>query len=516
MRASVVRSISFYLSWLLWAFLLLLALTTSAPGNRTIWSNWYTLLVSYDQDISQIHEKISGPAGPRVISAANAEARFQGFPELQGVTVRELPERLDPEDPRLDPYLRSLPHFFTVRRGEERYHLLLIDRDRSPRSLLAHLRSRLGGGVHRGWPATGEDWIFVDALGANSVLIGGLFLLWAGGVLFFFRSNWLAGVPLLLSFLPAVATGAPGTVAAGLLLFALLHVLKSCRRELRLREEKSYRRVLWALRVPDIIPAGWSLLSVGILLLAAGEGGGVAIRVVGSFFLALLAILLVLVADYRRYVAYEHHPFTATSILTRRFGAPQPKPGLPGTLWGSGGLLLVVLVSLLVPPVKAPPVPAPSGQKLSEVSYEEIAGLFEEGSGDLPNVASYVAHRAFQESILYGGTFDVPVVGEEVVLPTYEMVEGRLRESREAVLRFDQQWLEETLEGGAAYPGVQTVLLSEDRLSGVEYATFDRLYLSNFRPAPLAGALLVAFSPFVLFGLRLARNVGVRSTRGEA
>jgi hypothetical protein len=515
MRASTIRRISFYLSWLLWASLLLLAVSTSAPGNRTIWSDWYTLLVDYDREISEIHERIGEDGGPRVISVANAEARFQGFPELQGVSVRELPERLDPEDPRLDPYLQSLPAFFTVRRGGERYHLLLVEKDRSTRSLLALLRSRLGGGLHRGWPATGEQWILVDALGANSVLVSGLFLLWAGGLLFLFRSNWLAGVPLLLSFLPAVATGAPGTVAAGLLLFALLHVLKSSRRELRLREEKSYRRLFRALRVPEIVPAGWSVLSVGILLIAAGEGGGAAIRVIGSFVLALVAIFLVLLTDYRRYKSYEHHPFTATSILTRRFGAPQPKPGVPGTLWGSGGLLLVVVVSLLVPPVKAPPVPAPAGRELTEISYREMSRLFEDG-GTLPDVASYVAHRAFQESISYGGGFEVPTAGEEVALPTYDMVEGRLRESREVVLRFDEEWLAQTLKAGTTYPGVHTVLLSQERLSGVEYATFDRLYLSNFRPAPLAGALLVAFSPFLLFGLGLARNFGVRSTRGEA
>lgn len=516
MRGSTIRTLSFYFSWLLWAFLLILTLATSAPGNKTIWSEWYTLLVEDEREVAGVHERVSANGGPKVISLANAEARFQGFPELERVAVEELGERLDPKDPRLDPYLRSLPQFFTVFRGEKRYHLLLLERDRSTRRLLTLLRSRLGGGFHRGWPATGNEWILVDALGANSVLIGSLFLLWAAGLLGLFRSNWLSGIPLLLSFLPAVATGAPGTVAAGLLFFSLLHVLKSSRRSLRVQEERSYRRVLRALRVQEIIPAGWSVLSVGILLIAAGEGGGVTLRVVGSFLLAALTILLVLVTDHRRYAAYEHHPFTPTSILTPRFGAPRPQPGILGTVWGSGGLLLVVLVSLLVPPIKAPPVPAPTGEVAQEASYDEIGTLLKSDEDGLPDVASYVAHRAFQESIIYGGSYRVPASGEGVVLPTYDVVDGRLRESQEVVLRFDDRWLAEVLENGEAYPGVQTVLLSEARLSGVEYATFDRLYLSNFRPAPLAGALLVAFSPFLLFGLTVARNLGVRSSKREA
>lgn len=516
MHGSLLRSLSFYFSWLLWGSLLIFAILTSAPGNRTIWDNWYTLLVEDRLDIEEVHHALAGDGGPRVLSIANAEATYQGFPELQRVPVAALEERFDPEDPRLDPYLQSLPSFFSVEGGEKRYHLLLLERDRSPGGMLRHLRSRLGGGLHRGWPATGEEWVLVDALGANSALIGLLFLAWAGGLLFLFRSNWLPGLPVLLSFLPAVATGAPGTVAAGLLLFALLHVLKASRRELRLRRELNYRRVLLALRVPDLVPAGWSVLSVGVLLIAAGEGSLATFRVVGSFFLAMGAIVLVLVTDFRRYASYEHHPFTPTSILTPRFGATRPKPGLPGTFWGSGGLLLVVLVSLLVPPVQAPPVPAPSGMVLEETGYEALGTLMEASDRSLPNVASYVAHRAFQDGIIYGGGYGVPSEGEVVELPTYDIVEGRLRESEEVVLRFDNAWLRKTLEEAAAYPGVHTLLLSQRSVSGVEYASFDRLYLANFRPAPLAGALLVAFSPFFMFGLTLARNLGARSTKREA
>lgn len=516
MHGSLIRSLSFYFSWLLWGSLLILAIVTSAPGSRTIWDNWYTLLLKEGREIEDLHRALNADGGPRVLSIANAEATYQGFPELRRVPVAGLEERFDLEDPRLDPYLKALPSFFTVRQGEKRYHLLLLERDRSLGGMLGHLRSRLGGGLHRGWPATGEGWVLVDALGANSVLIGLLFLIWAGGLLFLFRSNWLPGLPVLVSFLPAVATGAPGTVASGLLLFALLHVLKASRRELRQRRELSYRRILRALRVPELLPAGWSVISVAVLLIAAGEGSAAVLRVVGSFFLAMGAIVMVLVTDYLRYASYEHHPFTPTSILTPRFGAARPKPGLPGTFWGSGGLLLVVLVSLLVPPVQAPPVPSPSGVVLEDTGYEALGTLLKASDGGVPNVASYVAHRAFQDAILYGGGYGVPSRGEVVALPTYDMVEGRLQESREVVLRFDDAWLRETIEEAEAYPGVHTLLLSQASFSGVEYASFDRLYLANFRPAPLAGALLVAFSPFFMFGLTLARNLGVRSTKREA
>lgn len=516
MHGSAIRTISLSLSWLFWACLLAVILATSAPGNRTIWAEWYTLLVEEGRDIEEVHRAITAEGGPTVLSFANAEALYQSFPELERVGVATLSDRFDPEDPRLDPYLEALPSFFSVAGGERRYHLLLLRQERSTQGMLRLLRSRLGGGLHRGWPATGDGWLLVDALSANSLLIGLLFLIWAGGLLFFFRSIWLPGLPLLLSFLPAVATGAPGTVAAGLLLFALLHLLKASRRELRLRTGRSYRRVMRALKVPELLPAGWSVLSVGVLLIAAGEGGGAALRVVGSFFLGMVAILLVLVTDFLRYTSYEHHPFTPTSILTRRFGAPKPKPGLPGTLWGSGGLLLVVIVSLFIPPVQAPSVPAPSGRVVEEEGYAALERLLLEAEGGLPNVASYVAHRAFQESITYGGSYRIPAKGEAVALPTYDVVDGRLEESREVVLRFDEGWLREVLSEGTAYPGLQTLLLSQGRFSGVEYASFDRLYLSNFQPAPLAGALLVAFSPFFMFGLTLARNLGVRSSKREA
>ena len=517
MRASAVGTVAFYFSGLLWLGFLISLTVTSAPGSREIWDDWYLLLVDNARDLDEVHSAITKSDGPGVLSLVNAEARYQGFPDLKTVAVRELPDRFDELDPRYDPYLRSLTSFFSVDRGGERYHLLFLERDRSTRALLPLLRNRLGGGFYRGWPATGNGWILVDAVGSISPLIAALFLLWAVGLLLFFRGDRLAGLPLLLSFLPAVGTGAVGTVAAGLLLFAMLHYLKAARRELRLRHEWGAFRVPAALRVPELTPTLWSVLAVTGMLLAAGVPPAVGIRVLATLLLAGAALLLTLVADDRRYETYEHHPFTFTSILTRRFGGRIPKPGIKGTVWGGGGLLLIVVTALLVPPYTLPEVPFPTDFAPESRTLAALDPLFTTGQRlGVPNGATYLAHRAYQDSISYGGTYRLPNEGETVVLPTYDVVDGRLEEVNEVVLTFDEEWVERTVESGREYLGVQTILLSEGVSTGVEQASFDRLYLSNFRPAPLAGAVLFAFSPFFLFGLTVARNLSVRSTKREA
>ncbi|MFP4329129.1 MAG: hypothetical protein ACLFP6_00270 [Spirochaetaceae bacterium] len=515
MRAPLRRVATLLSGWLIWSAMFLLTMAVTAPGGGTIWDGWYTLLVCEGRDLFETHARLTEDGGPAVVSLVNATARYQGFPELEAVSVGEIEGRFDPADPRYDPYLRSLGRFFRTSGPDGSYHLLMVEKERSVPQLLTLLRRRLGQGFGRGWPATGGDWILLDALGANSLLFVLLFALWAGVLLFFFPSLMVPGVPILLSFLPLAATGAVGAVSGGLILFGVLHLLQRSRGEVRKLDIPGPVRILRAVAVGDALPLVWATIAVLALFITGGDPGGVALMGGATLLLAASAFILTLLTDYLRYASFEHHPFTSVRILTRRYGAPPPGPGMGGILWGAGGLLALLAVAVMVPPVQTAPVPAPTEPLGGSVTYPALNRVFDPVA-ELPTLAGYVAHRAFQETILYGGEYRMPEEGEEVSLATYDLLEGRLVERREVILTFDQQWLDGVLSSGSEYTGVHSVLLSQPRISGVEQATFDRLYLASLKPAPLAGAVVFAFSPFFLYGLALVRNPGARSTKREA
>ncbi len=116
------------------------------------------------------------------------------------------------------------------------------------------------------------------------------------------------------------------------------------------------------------------------------------------------------------------------------------------------------------------PVPGPSEGSFD--SPESLARLFYSGAPDgLPDISSLLASRAYQESLLYGGTFAFPGTGDAVSLTSYREEDGRLRAVSEDVLVFDENWFRDVL-ASESLQGAGRLFMSLGAPAVLEYTEF--------------------------------------------
>ena len=129
-------------------FLLLPLVVRGLHSNSRIWKGHYTLLL----------REAAGPsaAGPsaadhlvmldvlhrvagddNVVCRETATAAFSGLvwaesSRLERISVKSLESRLDPLDPRYDPYLKEIPRFFRATRGDENWEVFYVRSGQHP------------------------------------------------------------------------------------------------------------------------------------------------------------------------------------------------------------------------------------------------------------------------------------------------------------------------------------------------------------------------------------------------
>jgi hypothetical protein len=110
-------------------------------------------------------------------------------------------------------------------------------------------------------------------------------------------------------------------------------------------------------------------------------------------------------------------------------------------------------------------------------SWASLARLPLTGSaGGLPNLADFVAHRAYQESLMFGRAYGLPRQEERVYLPTLlPEAEGAGMVVTPRVLKsFSDSWLRVTLSGSP--PGsLQRLLLDQGRPGEVRWCPLGEL-----------------------------------------
>ena len=118
-------------------------------------------------------------------------------------------------------------------------------------------------------------------------------------------------------------------------------------------------------------------------------------------------------------------------------------------------LFLIVFLFSAVTQNRQLPVAVPGCGEEAGLAWNWTSISSLETSADLPGVREMLMHRAYQESLPYGGTWSMPAEGESLTLPVYAMEEGRIRSSLKVVQHYNQEWLnvflnEMSLEG----PGI--------------------------------------------------------------
>lgn len=485
-----------------------------------IWKGYYTVSFEDSAWLGELLAELEREPGIlAVVSRYTAQVSVNTFSGYEQIPVYRLADRLDSADPRLDPYLRAAGNYFALpdRRGVS--ELAYVRSDRGP-LFLAQRLARLASGK-----ALRFRILELDPL---SSLLRAAFVA-AGGWLLIRRMP--GSVPrflLVLGLLPWLLRASAGD-ALDLFAFFFLYPLwlrasllvmnrpasaEGARRRAARRRRRAWPRLEWTRHGPPAVLAGAGLAA--LLLVAPGP------RHLPGSALAAAADLCLLVlfpaATARRRAPEGHRPFQAVPIMSSPSLLPGRRPAPTSWHYTPAAWALPLLLAAL-PLVSVPvlwlakyvggqEVPSLQGVRPASAAFS-WAGLsrlpLTNGSDGLPDLADFVAHRAFQESLGFHRPYRLPQPDERLYLSTYLPArdgKAMLMSSR-VVKRFSDSWLRLTL--ASAPPGsLERLLLDQGRAAEVRAMRETQLFDSA---RPLARGAAAALFLLVLL---LLEEIGLK------
>jgi hypothetical protein len=170
-------------------------------------------------------------------------------------------------------------------------------------------------------------------------------------------------------------------------------------------------------------------------------------------------------------------------------------------------------------PGGAVPRPVPTASRRPRLEYGELERIWAErglrASGSekrLPDLADYLAHRAYQEGLLYGREYEFPRRDETVELTRFRHEpDGSYSSFTEPVLTYDGAWVDQSLR--EAPPGITRVLVGIGYATGVVLSPHDAIYSGYPKFLQHLAYVVLVLAPFLLPALPWARP---RRARGAA
>lgn len=441
-----------------------------------LWRGYYTVLVSGDVSASAIQDRLRR-AGLSAITAENSLVRFDDFSSEASVPVGELASRFDSLDPRYDPYMRAVGAYFHT----GLWNIFYVRISGPPPVAVAALSRALYG----------VKWKSADLNRGVSFFCLTLLAFMALAVLFRTRRPRAATLALLaglLPWLPAALNGSfAGTLAGSLLYLGWSSVLDLGYPLLRYYLD--YRVV----ERGRLIPIGGILLS---MLFAASVLSAVDPRLLesvirGSAFLVSIGLGLAVYELWRR-ERRQHRLFFPLRILT---GA-RTRRLLPTGSLGAAWIALLLLASPAIAFVNwsaGVDIPTPVVYPgVARNSWDSLGRIWQSGSDrGLPNLADYVAHRAYQAGLSFGESYSFPMPGERVYERHYSREGNRVVNRLVVVKVYSRAWFRRILTGAGG-----VVRLIEDQ-PGVIVPTRRPLYDTGYPKSYLGVFWLVTLAVFL-------------------
>lgn len=433
--------------------LVLPSLPFIGPRPTSLWEGYQTVLVRLGGRADAALPAALAKLGPGVVSERTTSVDFYDFMGSSRVTLADLGRRLDPQDPRRDPYVRRVAGYFTVTSSEADSHVAYVPSRSGSLILFLRLRQLLGSPAASGWRLV--DFDPVEKLVAVGAALG-------FALVMSFASHRRRRGTLLLSLLGAILW-TPSLLNGGAPTFALCLIMM----------------------------AAWLPLAHEWLLFVRGEGagrsavesrlaffGGVAVAS-GALFLALggwsaSRFALALSPSLSSLVLLSCVPFfcaVADRWRGKRARSPIPyvrsetDPQRGSSLALTLALFSVALVGLL-PLARGGACPAPIpviGAR--DFTWQSLAKLHARGSADrLPDLADYVSHEAYQQTLGLGRAWAFPVRDERVYQRDYlvDRSTGVIQARLETVKVFGSPWLASVV--ARPVPGtVEALLIAQNR-----------------------------------------------------
>lgn len=462
------------------------------------WQNFDLLAVDQDQSVPELSQALTA-AGRSPVDRYTATVQVENFTGKIEIPVATLHDHFDPDDPRFDPFLQALPGLFYGRSGEQTFSIVYLPGDGTSLGRRYLELSRILGDFQ--FHLVGWDPIPAGVSGVAAVLV---VLLALSGT----RYRWwtvVAGGVLTVVY--ATAGGSASLIRGAMVL--TVWALWQDRAVPAEREWLSYGTV--PIRDRDY---RFFLVTLVVVVLAAfftfrletteSVRPAVAAYLLYLAGIAAVSSLAFLLLSFR-YSRMEHRPFFPRAILTVDTGrVPRSGPAF---------VCLVLVVSQLSIAVLQDAGKQFAGVGETIVPVPElfperglVAGtILEEARLLAPehhplSTAGYLAHRRFQESLIFGGTFAVPDLDEVVALVRFSRDQGRIRDFQEPVITFDAEWVARQLspESRSAYQLITregaTLIITKRALPGQSASPGQSILLIL--------VALVGFSP-LMYGWRL-------------
>ena len=500
---------------------------------RQVWRGYYTLLIRDDaaaapgRAAEEAAQRLRAAGFDAVVTAATARERVTTFGGYEWVAIADLPARLDPLDPRYDPYLRRVAGWFAAETRAGAAQVIYVASALPP----GYFAARVGWALRH----AGVRWRSADLPWPQTGMA--LLLFAAGAALMVGRLDPCAPrwwrLLLALPWVPLIVHGALPAAFAALPAFAAAcwwagPVMGAAPRAAGRRRGGRHAAaallvqlgsvVALGLAAPDQPPGSGSPLAllpaadlrrVAIYLLA---GGAWSVALIGAGLLGRLLPAPAAVARWR-----------GGEASVRSVSAAQPQGTAPAGAGGGsavaaagrgarlrGGLvpslaLCLLGIAMVLPAGRGELIPRPlpvaagAGFRLAELSALDTGG-----GRALPALSHYAAHAAYQETLQYGRPFALPAPDERVTVDHYRRGgDGRVQHAAVEVARFSDDWLQALL--AAAPPAsVPALLAAQGRPVAVQYAPPPT-------PAPPAAAAWLALT-LLLAGAMLPLR---RRQRGE-
>ncbi len=398
----------------------------------SVWRGYYMLLVSDQVRLAEVEARLSA-AGFKAVSAWNARLQFTDFSGSATVTVADLLHRLDPSDPRLDPYMEGAGALFFA--GHD--HVIYL----KERVGLLATELKVGAAL------SGMRWRLGDASTLGQA--AGVVLLLLGALLAMTQIKRRRRISLvlaagLLPWIPLAGTGAALLVICSLFLYTGWALLVDGGLS-ALDEWMSYRRF----DAKGLIQgAGVTVAAlVAACLLGSGKPGFlVAVGVAFAADLSLGALLAAARSSALRRRA--HRLFVPVAVARRPLSAGLERLSIAALAC----LFLLAQAAPLIGRIDAPAERLPTPIAFAGAkgwSESALARLWrEDGSDALPDAASYIAHRAYQASLSFGYPYAFPSPNQQVTLASFKRDGGRILEAPGIVKRLGPGWYSRVMAEG--------------------------------------------------------------------
>jgi len=407
--------------------------------GEQVFRGYYTVLVDASIPLQEVVEKAQRTGFNEILSYITAYTDYYDFGEYRSVLVSKLNMRFDDLDPRIDPYMRSVKNlFFTSFEGKD-WNILYLKSSLSPfevYSRVSHIFSR-----------DRATFQVVEYDGLKQLLFLLFFVAFVCFIVLAFRSSRIYRI---LGILPWVTFPFSGSFSFLISSCFMYLGFSLCMEEWGPVFTYYLNYGVFDTRKGRAVEAGlvWaSALAVSaVLVISSGQGllGFIPVLIAFSGDAALFACEILRLTTHK--LQQAHTLFFPVTILKTR-GNPDPSRVIKTVVIGAFFLLSPLLVLFF--DKGDIPIPAPVDvPQVHSFSLDETGLLFAcDGTSNLPNISSYIAHRAYQEGLLSRGKYQFPQKDEELSVPFFTLDGNAIKLVKKNSIQFTEAWYKAIIHG---------------------------------------------------------------------